>query len=288
MNKLALEVGITESTAAKATVKTTVRKSGFRRELNAGVAIVARDILLSLKSPGTLIMSLAMPIVMMGMLGGSLAQNMASGLGFNYGQFMMIGMMVNMLFMMTVMGLSSLVDDHETDFMQEMMISPVSRYTIVIGKIFGSSFSALIGLVGTLIVGLVMGITISIGQMLLILALSPLMCLSAGALAMIILGVIKSNRLANIAVMIITMPQMFLSGAIIPIGSSSGVLFVLSRMMPMTYCLDLVRSVVYSGTPEYDSVVLFNPAVNVIAIISITVACLIIGTFLFARSEKKK
>jgi ABC-2 type transport system permease protein len=264
------------------------RKSGFRREVNATIAIIARDILLSLKSPGTLIMSLAMPIVMMGMLGGSLAQNMAGGLGFDYGQFMMIGMMVNMLFMMTVMGLSSLVDDHETDFMQEMMISPVSRYTIVIGKIFGSSFSALIGLIGTLIVGLVMGITLTIGQLLLILALSPLMCLSAGALAMLILGVIKSNKLANLAVMIVVMPQMFLSGAIIPIAGSSGVLFVLSRMMPMTYCLDLVRAVVYTGTPEYESVVLFNPAVTLAAILTITVACLLIGTYLFARSEKNR
>jgi ABC-2 type transport system permease protein len=233
-------------------------------------------------------MSLAMPLVMMGMLGGSLAQNMAGGLGFNYGQFMMIGMMVNMLFMMTVMGLTSLVDDHETDFMQEMMISPVSRYSIVIGKIFGSSFSAIIGLLGTLVVGLVMGITLSAYQFLLILALSPLMCLSAGAIAMLILGVIKNNKLANLAMMIIVMPQMFLSGAIIPIGSSSGVLFVLSRMMPMTYCLDLVRAVVYAGTPEYDSVVLFNPAITLTAIIAITVVCLIVGTFLFARSEKNR
>ena len=36
-----------------------------------------------------------MPLVMMEMLGGSLSQNMAGGLGFNYGQFMMIGMVVN-------------------------------------------------------------------------------------------------------------------------------------------------------------------------------------------------
>jgi ABC-2 type transport system permease protein len=88
--------------------------------------------------------------------------------------------------------------------------------------------------------------------------------------------------------MVITMPQMFLSGAIIPITNSSGILFVLSRMMPMTYCLDLVRAVVYAGTPEYANVVMFNPVVNVIAIATLTVVCLVIGTFLFARSEKNR
>ncbi len=263
-------------------------KSRFLRELNAVVTIAARDIRLLFKSPGMIIMSLAMPLVMMGMLGGSLAQNMAGGLGFNYGPFMMVGMLVNMLFMTTTSGIASLVEDRFSDFTQEMMISPVSRYSIVIGKIAGSSVGAIISMLGTLIVGLAMGITLPVGQMLAILALSPLMCLSAGALAMIVIGLIKSNRIANLAVMLITMPQMFLSGAIIPITNSSGVLLVLSRMMPMTYCLDLVRAVVYAGTPEYSSVVLFNPAVTLVAIIAITVVCLVVGTFFFARSEKNR
>ena len=264
------------------------RKSRFSREINAVITIALRDITLALRSPSTVVTSLAMPLIMMGMLGGSLAENMTGGLSFDYNKYMMIGMMVNMLFMVTTMGMTSLVEDHTTDFTQEMLVSPVSRYAIVIGKIFGSSFSAIISMAGTLIVGLIMGVTLNPGQMLMILILSPLMCLSGGALAMIIIGLIKSNKTANIAVMLITMPQMFLSGAIIPINNSSGILYVLSHAMPMTYCLDLVRAVVYAGTPEYASVVLFNPVVNLIAIVVSTLICLIIGTFLFARSEKSR
>jgi ABC-2 type transport system permease protein len=264
------------------------KKSGFGRELNAVAAIVARDITLALKSPSGLIMSLAMPLVMMGMLGGTLAQNMAGGLSFNYGQFMLIGMLVNMLIMMTTMGMTSLVEDRTTDFTQEMLISPVSRYSIVVGKILGSSFTSIISMFGTLAVGLFMGITLHVGQLLMILALSPLICLAGGALAMLIIGLVKSNKTANSAVMLITMPQMFLSGAIIPINNSDGILLVLSRAMPMTYALDLVRAVVYAGTPEYDSVVMFNPMVNFIAIAALTVICLMIGTFFFARSEKNR
>lgn len=263
-------------------------RSRFTRELNATITIMARDITLFFKSPGTIIMSLAMPLVMMGMLGGSLSQNMAGGLGFDYGEFMLVGMLVNMLFMTTTTGVSSLVEDRFTDFTQEMLISPVSRYAIVIGKILGSSFGAIVSMVGTLVVGLAMGITLQPHQMLLILALSPLMCLSAGALAMIVIGLIKSNKMANMAVMLITMPQMFLSGAIIPINNSSGILYVINRIMPMTYCLDLVRAVVYAGTPEYGSVVLFHPMLALTVICTITVACLMIGTYFFARSEKNR
>lgn len=258
------------------------------REVNVVITILARDINLFFKSPGMLIMSLAMPLVMMGMLGGSLSQNMAGGLAFNYNQYMLIGMLVNMLFMTTASGVSSLVEDHVTDFTQEMMISPISRYSIVIGKILGSSFGAIVGMLGTIIIGFLMGISLTMGQYLLILLMAPFMCLSAGALAMIVIGLIKSNKMANMAVMLITMPQMFLSGAIIPINNSKGILYVLSRIMPMTYCLDLTRAVVYSGTPEYDNVVLFNPLISLFVIAALTVIFLVIGTFFFARSEKNR
>ncbi|MDR1247074.1 MAG: ABC transporter permease, partial [Clostridiales Family XIII bacterium] len=96
------------------------------------------------------------------------------------------------------------------------------------------------------------------------------------------------KKAANMTVMLITMPQMFLSGAIIPINQSSGVLMVLSRLMPMTYCLDLARAVVNAGSPEYASVVMFNPAINFAAIAALTAACLIAGTFFYARSEKNR
>ncbi|KAA6313999.1 hypothetical protein EZS27_035319 [termite gut metagenome] len=264
------------------------KTSRFSRELNAVITIVARDILLAIKSPFGLIMSLAMPIVMMGMLGGSLAQNMTAGLNFDYGQFMLVGMLINMLFLFTIQGLTSLVEDRVTDFTQEMMIAPVSRYSIVIGKIFGSSFGGILGMVGTLIVGLVMGITLSPWQLLLVLALSPLMCLSAGAFAMLVIGLIKSNKTANMVVMVFAMTQMFLSGAIIPITNSHGILLILNRLMPMTYCLDLTRAVVYAGTPEYANVVLFNPMINCAAIVGLTLIFLVIGTFGFVRSEKNR
>jgi ABC-2 type transport system permease protein len=264
------------------------KKSRIFREANTTITVLAREITLFFRSPGTAIMSLAMPLMMMGMIGGNLMQNMAGGLEFEFGQFMLVGMLVNMLFMVTTMGMTSLVDDHDIDFNQEMLVSPVSRYSLVVGKILGAGFAAIISMAGTLAVGLIMGIALPVGKLLLILALSPLMCLSGGALAMIIIGLVKSKRTANLAVTLITMPQMFLSGAIIPINNTSGALLALNRIMPMTYCLDLTRAVLYAGSPEYDSVVMFNPAVNFAAIAILTVICLIVGTYFFAQSEKNR
>ena len=265
-------------------------RKNFRifREINSATTVMMRDLTLFFKSPGTIVLSLAMPLVMMGMIGGNLMQNMADSLNFEFGAFMLVGMLVNMMFMITSMGVTSLVDDHETDFNQEMLIAPVSRYSLVIGKIFGSMVGAIFSIVGTLIVGAFQGITLPVSKLLMVLALSPLMCLSGGALALILIGIIKNKKTANTAVMLVVTPQMFLSGAIIPINNTNGVLMVLSRMMPMTYCLDLARSVVYSGTLEYADVVMFSPLANFAILTALTFVCLLIGTFLFSQSEKNR
>ena len=264
------------------------KKSRVYREINTIIAIIGREITVYLKSPGAAIMSLAMPVMMMGMIGGNLMQNMSSGVAFELGPFMLVGMLVNMLFMISSMGMTSMVDDHDINFNQEMLVSPVSRYSLVSGKILGSAFAAIVSMAGTILVGLVMGITLPVSKLLLILALAPLMCFSGGALAMLIIGMVKSKKAANLAVNLIVMPQMFLSGAIIPITQSSGILKMLSRCMPMTYCLDLARAVVYRGTPEYEAVVMFNPLVNFAALAVLTAVCLVIGTWMFARAEKNR
>lgn len=269
-------------------MRTAKQPSKIFREFSTVWAVICREITQLWKSPGSLVFTFAMPVVMMGMIGGNLQSNMAGGLGYDYGLFMLIGMLVNMLVTTTTNGVASLVDDNDSNFSEEMLIAPVSRVSIVIGKIMGSSVSAMISMAGTLVVGAFMGITLSLGQFLAILALAPLICLSAGALAMIFIGLIKNRKAANSVVMLVTMPQMFLSGAIIPISNSNGVLLWISRILPMTYSLDLTRAVVYAGTPEYDSVVLFNPAVSVAVIVALTVVCLLVGTLFYARSEKNR
>jgi ABC-2 type transport system permease protein len=213
---------------------------------------------------------------------------MAEGLGFDFGKFMLIGMMINMLFMTAGSGVAELVDDHESNFCEEMLVAPCSRYALIIGKILGSWLPALVSMSGAVIVGAMMGIALSWSQLLLIVALSPLICLAAGAMAVVPIGLIKNRRSANMVTMLLVMSQMFLCGAIIPINHSGGILWFISRVLPMTYSLDLTRAVVYAGTSEFGNVVLFKPALSVVVTIAITVVCLVVGTFFYARSEKNR
>ncbi|MDR2693784.1 MAG: hypothetical protein LBB74_06170, partial [Chitinispirillales bacterium] len=69
------------------------RKSRLFLEMNTVVTVAAREVTVYFKSPATIIMSLVMPVVMMGMIGGNLMQNMAGGLHFEFGRFMLVGML---------------------------------------------------------------------------------------------------------------------------------------------------------------------------------------------------
>ncbi|AEF81459.1 ABC transporter permease [Leadbettera azotonutricia] len=258
------------------------------RELNAIITIVCRDVFLAVKSPPKIFMAILMPVMMLGMFGSQLSQNMGINMGFNFNQFMLVGMLVNGLFMITMMGITSLVEDRETDFTQEILVAPVSRYSIIFGKIIGASVMSYIQFFATLIVGLCIGATLSTKELLMLFAVSPLMCLAAGSLAVVCIGFIHKSTTANFVVMMLSMAQMFLSGAMIPINNSKGLMAVLSRLLPMTYCIDFARGMFYQNTGETVNVTLYPPAVNLIIIASFTAVFFISGTIAFVHAETNK
>lgn len=132
---------------------------------------------------------------MMGLMGGSLSQNMSAGLNFNYDEYILVRMFVNTLFMMTIMGITNLVENRSENFTQEIFISPISRYPIVLGKFIGFSVSAIFQLFGLFLVSFIMGITIALQQVITLLSLAPLICLIAEALEMCVIAFIRNHKM---------------------------------------------------------------------------------------------
>jgi ABC-2 type transport system permease protein len=83
-------------------------------------------------------------------------------------------------------------------------------------------------------------------------------------------------------------PQMFLSGALIPVKNSTGVLSILVHLMPATYLVDLLRGIFYQGTSVYGKIVLYNPLVDLTVSIILSVIFLVSGSFLFVRGERNR
>jgi len=263
-------------------------KNKFLRELNAVITIGMREITIFLKSPAKLIMSLIFPVMFLGMLGGQISQNMGMNMGFDFNTFMLVGMLVQSIFMVMGNGVVSLVEDRDSEFNQEILVSPVSRYSIVLGKIAGSAVASYIVFFFTIGVGYAIGARLDIAQFLVLLAFSPLICLAAGALGVMCIGFIEKPTTAGIVIMLSVMAQTFLSGALIPVNHSTGVMALVSRLLPMTYCVDFMRGVFYHGGNVSSAVTLHAPFVNLVIIVTFTTLFLFAGTTGFVRAEKNR
>ena len=262
-------------------------KNKFLREANAVITIAMRDVTFCLKSPARIIQCLIMPVMFLGLFGGQLSQNMGMNMGFDFNTFMMVGMLVQGIFMVMGNGITSLVEDRASDFTQEILVSPVSRYSIILGKIAGAAFASYLTFFFTIGVGYAIGARLEISQFLTLLVFSPLICLAAGSLGVVCIGFIQKAATAGIIIMMLSMAQTFLSGALIPVNNSTGIMAVISRLLPMTYCVDFMRGVFYqSGSSA--AITLHSPIFNLTIIIAFTMLFLIAGTAGFVRAEKNR
>lgn len=258
------------------------------REINAVAAIAARDIIRFTKSPGAMIANIIYPIIFLGIIGGSLSQNLGGNVGYNFLQFVMIGMIVYNMFSGTVGGMASLITERDKNLTQELYVSPISRYTIILGKMIGSAVGSIPSLIGVLIVALFLQIPFEVMQMIRLFLITPAFCLAGASLGIFFIGFVRDPQAAQLGAMAIVMPQMFLSGALIPISHSSGMLDFLAKIMPLTYSIDLARGVFYWGDPVYDQVVLHHPLFNIAVMTVFFFIFSIIGSIVFTRSEQDR
>ncbi|MDW5564211.1 MAG: ABC transporter permease [Methanomassiliicoccus sp.] len=260
------------------------------REFNTITSICGRDIVRFFRdwkmNVGS---SIFFPLVFFGLFGSVIGQNLGAELPYDYLQFALLGMIAGMAILFTANFVTSLVEERETGFTQEIFVSPVSRYSIIIGKMIGSSVNCLVAVAATILIGLAMGVQISLGGLGLILLVIPVVFLMGSAFGVLVSGIFSTSpKTAGMAVMMAMFPQLFLSGAFIPIGSSTGALEVLVHLMPATYVVDLMRGAYYWGTPTYSLVVLYDPLVDLVISVVVSIALFIIGTQLFARSERNR
>lgn len=261
-------------------------------ELNAILTIALRDFTKLLRDRFRLIISFIFPIIFIGALGTSLQSNIGKFISFNYLTFTFTGVFAQTLFQSTASGIISLIQDRESDFSQEMFVSPISRYSIIIGKIFGESLVSLVQAVGVVLFGLFMSlffpISITFTQLLIATPAIFAACLLGGAFGTLVMAALGNQRSANQLFPFVIFPQFFLAGVFNPIKILPLPILILSRLAPMTYAVDFFRGLYYWGRPDYQYVVLYHPLVNLIIISIMFIVMISIGTFLFVRNERNR
>ena len=258
------------------------------KEINAILTIAFRDLIKFLRDVPRIVATFVFPFVFIGILGGTLQSNLGQSAGYNLLLFVFTGVIGQTLFQSTASGIISLIEDKENDFSQEIFIAPVSRFSIIFGKILGESLVAFLQVLAIIIFGLIIGLPVTFIQVVSILPVALIACLFGGAFGVLVLSNLSSQRSANQIFPFLIFPQFFLSGVFSPITHVSPLLFVLSRLVPMTYAVDLIRGIFYLGLPEYSKVVLHPPLVDLGVIAIFFAVFLTLGTLLFVRRERNR
>ena len=264
------------------------RRARLARDLNAVFAIAWREILRAVKSPLSIAFTVIFPILFIGILGGSISQNLSAGLSYAYLPFMLIGMVANGMYQGTITGVTNLVEERENDFTAELFVAPISRYAVLVGKLIGSGVAAMVSLIGVVAMIVVMQIPMNFGDLLRVIALAPMLALAGGALGVFLIGLSQDSKVVAVAVPLLIFPQTFLSGALIPVAASSGLLGLLARIIPMTYSIDLARNIYYWGKPEYAAAVLHGPWLDLAVTVGYFLVFMIVGTVLFVRADRNR
>ena len=260
----------------------------MNRELGAVLMLAQRDLTKLLRDRARLVSDLVFPIIFIGILGASLQSSFGQAVGYDFVAFTFTGVLAMTLFQTTAQGIISLIEDRETDFAQEIFVSPISRYSIIAGKILGETLVASPVAVGVVAFAMLLGVPLN-AERVAALAISGLVAaFFGGSFGVLVLANLPSRRAAQNVFPFLMLPQYFLSGIFNPMVNLPSYLDIASRLSPMRYAVDLMRGLFYRGSPEYDKVVLQDPTVVIGIIAGAFIVFMIAGTALFVRRERER
>jgi ABC-2 type transport system permease protein len=257
-------------------------------ELSAVAVIAHRDFVKLLRDRLRIVADFALPITLVLLLGPTLQAGYGQPGGINITTFVFAGVLAQSVWQSASMGVISLIADREEDFSQEIFVSPISRYSIVAGKIIGESLVALPQALAILALALMLGIQISPLTLLVLLPVVLAMAIYGAAFGILILSSISSQRTANQIFPFVMLPQFFLAGVFNPIHDLPPVLSVLSALSPMRYAVELVRNVYYATQPDLVAPDMTPASVNVAVIGASFIAFIVIGTARFVQAERNR
>lgn len=258
------------------------------QELNAIATIAYRDVLGLFRDRVRLLFSVVFSVIFVGIIGGMLGENLGQNLPFNYIQFVFFGVLTMTLFQGSLGGIVSLVRDRENNFSQEILIAPISRYSIILGKVLGSSVTSVISALGIVAYGFLANVGLTFADLVLMLPVVVIATMMGSAFGLLLIGVVKNQQTFQMLFPLVIFPQTFVAGIITPINNSAWWLSIIAHIAPLTYVVDFMRNMLSVRHPEYTSLILYSPWVDLSVVAGMTLVLVVIGTWAFVRSERNR
>lgn len=211
-------------------------------ELRGIYIIWYREILRLYRNKTRVLGAIASPLLFLLVFGGGLSRTIGSlEPGVSYAKYMFPGIIGQAVLMTAFMSGISIVWDREFGFLKEVLVAPISRTSIVLGKIFGGATIAMFQ--GLLVLAFypVVGLSFDFVQILKLIPLMVLVACALGSMGILIASRMKSMESFQIVMQTTIFPMIFLSGAFFPVGNLPGWLNAMVKINPVTYAIAPIR-----------------------------------------------
>jgi ABC-2 type transport system permease protein len=228
-------------------VRVTVPKRSLASELRAIKIVWRRELIRYRSDRLRMVTTLVQPLLFLFVLGSGLQRLSSAGThGVSLRTFIYPGILCIAVMFTAMFSAASIVWDREFGFLREMMVAPVRRSSIVIGKCLGgASVASIQGVIVICLAGLV-DVPYDPLMILGVFVLQLLLAFSITAFGVMIAIRIKQMQSFMGVMQMIVTPMFFISGALFPPSGLPAWLTVLNRLDPLTYAVDPMRRLVFN------------------------------------------
>jgi ABC-2 type transport system permease protein len=225
------------------------------RAASAGVTLPAftlwwREIVRFYRQKGRVVGVLASPLVFWAVLGSGFGTSFRSGGGpgqQHYLDYSYPGILILIVLFTSIFTMMSVIEDRKEGFLLSVLVAPVPRTAIVLGKVLGgTTLAAVQGLV-FLVFAPFAGVHLALMQVLLVAVVVFLVSFSLTALGFAIAWPMDSSQAFHAIVNLFLIPLWLVSGALFPLNGASGWIRVIMRLNPLTYGVEALRTLLYPG-----------------------------------------
>lgn len=238
-----------------------------------------RDIIRYFREKSQLYGSLTRPILWLFILGLGLRGGFRSVQNVNYTQFIFPGIVAMTAIFTSIQSAISIIWDREFGFLKEILVAPVPRTSIVLGKsLAGTTLSLIQGSIILLLAPLVR-VKLQIINILPLILVIVVMSFALTGIGIIIAARMTSFQGFGTIMNFVIMPMWFLSGALFPLqGQIPWWLNFLVRINPLTYGVDLIRRLVLGFS-------FYSPYFDLGFLIIFSILTTLLAVYFFNRGE---
>ena len=228
-------------------VRVRVPARSWRGDLRAIKIVWQRELIRFSRDRLRIVVQLVQPFLYLFVLGTGLSRLASAGThGVNLRTFVYPGVLCLAVLFTAMFSAASIVWDREFGFLREMMVAPVRRSSLVIGKCLGGATVAGFQGVVMIIISPLVGVSYQFTLIVEIFALQLLLAFAITAFGVMAAARVKQMQSFMALMQLIILPMFFLSGAIYPVSGLPRWLEILNRLDPLTYAVEPMRRATFS------------------------------------------